>query len=244
MATIFFSQNILLYNLNFSRNTRSIEKTMTNTLEVTINQLRSHAYGLLAASMDYPDQELQSLISSGQLAEKYKETLCAIHPKLEEEIDWRQLGVNDSEEDLQVEYTRLFDAGAAGPLCPIHGGVYLDERMQTLEEMVRFYNHFGLTAGEDFEELPDHITTQLEFMHFLCNGEDELQGEKEEVGSYQRAQRDFLNRHLGKWIPQLEEQAIENKAQPFYLTLVSLLARFIKAEQDTANDKLGYIAVN
>ena len=217
---------------------------MTNTPEASINQLRSHAYGLLAATMDYPDQEFQSLISSGQLVDKCKETLCAIYPKLEEDINWPLLGVDDSEEDLQVEYCRLFDAGAAGPPCPLNGGVYLDERMQTLEEMVRFYNHFGLTAGENFEELPDHITTQLEFMHFLCNAENEFQGEKEETGSYQRAQRDFLNRHLGKWIPQLEEQAIENKAQPFYQSLVSLLARFIKAEQDAANDKLGFIAVN
>ena len=159
-------------------------------------------------------------------------------------IDGCPPGITLSEEDLQVEYTRLFDAGAAGPSCPLNGGVYLDERMQTLEEMVRFYNHFGLTAGEDFEELPDHITTQLEFMHFLCSGEDQHQSEQEDAANYQRAQRDFLNRHLGKWIPQLAEQASEHKAQPFYQTLVSLLALFIKAEQDSANDKLGFIAVN
>jgi DMSO reductase family type II enzyme chaperone len=238
MATI-FSGGITpddIYPLKLQR-----EPMSTPSEKGSIPQMRSYAYGLLAATFDYPDAELAELISSGQYVKPIKSTLCAIYPEFEDMIDWPSLAVNDSEEELQVEFTRLFDAAAAGPLCPLNGGVYKGERMPTLEEMVRFYNYFGLTAGDEFEELPDHITTQLEFMHFLARCEDEHSNDSEEAANYQRAQRDFLNRHLAKWIPQMEQKAKENNPRPFYLTLITLLSSFVQAEQRSINEATGFI---
>jgi nitrate reductase assembly molybdenum cofactor insertion protein NarJ len=34
--------------------------------------------------------------------------------------------------------------------------------------LVRFYGHFGL-AREERAELPDHVTVELEFMHFCLS---------------------------------------------------------------------------
>ncbi len=205
---------------------------------------RSFAYGLMAATFDYPDKEFTELIHNKQLSDQCKTILCDIYPALKEDIDWTLLTTQDDKETLQVEFSRLFDVGASGPPCPLNGGVYLEERMQTLEEMVRFYNYFGLTAGEDFEELPDHITTQLEFMHFLCHCEDEHQDDPEKANHFQRAQRDFINRHLGKWVPQLNDNVQENQAAPFYLTLIDMVTRYILLEKQYVNNLCGMITVN
>lgn len=210
----------------------------------TLSPKRSFAYSLIAATLDYPDHEFTRLVSEGKLAEQLKTSLCAIHPDMEQQIDWPLLAISDNEDALLVEYSRLFDVGASGPPCPLNAGAYLDERMQALEECVRFYNYFGLTAGDDFEELPDHVTTQFEFMHYLTHCTDELKDDPEQAANYLRAERDFLNRQLGKWIPKLNERVIKNKATSFYLTLIAAIALFIDIEKRQINELTGVIAIN
>lgn len=207
-------------------------------------QQRSFTYQLIAATFDYPDKEFAQLISEGKLADQLKTTLCDVYPEIEKEVNWKVLSAEVSVEDLSVEFSRLFDVGASGPPCPLNAGIYADERMQSLEECVRFYNYFDLTAGEDFEELPDHVTTQMEFMHYLIHCEGELCEDQEQADNYLRAERDFLNRQLGKWIPKLNERVIENKAIPFYLELIATITLFIELERGYVNDLMGVIAVN
>ena len=202
---------------------------------------RSYAYSIIAATFDYPDAGFFELVSSGKVAKQLHDAFTAIYPQLENSVAWEKLSSAASCEEMEVEFSRLFDVGASGPPCPLNAGIYLDDRMQALEESVRFYNYFGLTAGEDFEELPDHITTQLEFMHFLAHTQGELDSEPEQAANYLRAQRDFLKRQLGRWIPQLHERATENHANPFYATLVGLLDQFLRLEQDAIQAGCGII---
>ena len=51
--------------------------------------------------------------------------------------------------------------------CPLYGGTYGGDRMRTMEEVVRFYRYFGLRPDEETREPPDHLSAQLEFLHFL-----------------------------------------------------------------------------
>jgi DMSO reductase family type II enzyme chaperone len=125
---------------------------------------------------------------------------------------------------------RLFDVGVPRPPCPLYGGLYLGSRRAVMEEVTRFYNHFGLSLGGESRELPDHITTELEFMHFLTFQEvSALQREKER-GPYLRAQRDFLQRHLARWVPQVRVLAEKQRAVPFCLGLVGLTEVFVLAD--------------
>jgi DMSO reductase family type II enzyme chaperone len=102
--------------------------------------------------------------------------------------------------------------------------------MKTMEEVVRFYNHFGLTLSEKPRELPDHLTTQLEFLHFLAYREAEALERGDDPSSYQRAQRDFLGRHPGRWIPMLRAKLEAQEPMPFFLELVRRLERLLEAE--------------
>ena len=195
---------------------------------------RSHAYGFLAAAMEYPEGELTTLIRAGDIEKQARSLFCELYPELAEEIDWKTLSDALTDDELAVEYTRLFDVGGAdGPYCSLNSGsIKGDARMSLLEELVRFYNYFGLTAAEtQANELPDHLSTQFEFMHYLSHREAECAEAGEEADDYLRAQRDFLNRHPSTWIPLLSDRLRQHNAPAYYQTLGMLMKRYVQLEQ-------------
>ena len=189
---------------------------------------RSRAYATFARLFDYPDGELFEDVRDGTLAEALRSVLAEVDPALAASGNWAALREAGGEpDDLAVEYTRLFDVGSSGPPCPLYGGLYGGARMKTMEEAVRFYNHFGLSMAETPRELPDHITTQLEFLHFLAFREAEALEGDDDPAPLQRAQRDFVSRHPGRWVPRLRERLEKNDPMPFFLELVARLEDFL-----------------
>lgn len=192
---------------------------------------RSRAYALFAEAMSYPDDEMRQSLMEGGLVEPLRDCLATAAPDLAHTPErWRALREVNGTEELAIEYTRLFDAGASGPPCPLYGGLYGGERMAKMEEAVRFYNHFGLALSQEQRELPDHISTQLEYMHFLAYREVEALQACVDPGPYRRAQRDFVSRNLGAWIPRLRERLEEENADAYFQALIGLLADLLAAD--------------
>jgi DMSO reductase family type II enzyme chaperone len=100
--------------------------------------------------------------------------------------------------------------------------------MGTLEELVRFYNYFGLSRAEEPNDLPDHLSTQLEFMHYLSHCEAILCRDGDDPADYQRAQRDFLIHHPGQWVLKLKNKLADNAAHDYFLELGQLLNAFLR----------------
>ena len=197
--------------------------------------VRSRAFALFAEAARFPDPELLAAIRSGAVARALEATLDEVDPALAAGIVWEALADAGGEDGdaLAVEHTRLFEVGISGPPCALYGGLYGDARMKTMEEAVRFYNHFGLTLAEDPHELPDHLGTQLEFLHYLAFREAEATESGLDPGAYRRAQRDFVERHPGRWVPKLVQKLARAEAAPYYATLFGLLARFLAHEAAT-----------
>ena len=192
-------------------------------------RLRSEAWGLLTAALECPDAALVALIRDGTVMRRARATIGALDPSLDAALDWGTLAEVPGGEALAVEYSRLFDAiGPGGPACPLHSGALLgnDGRMKLLEELVRFYNHFGLTAaGAPGNELPDHVFAQMDFLHYLSLREAECLTEGEGADDYRRARADFQRRHPARWAPDLVARLQRHDAHPYYLTLARLIAR-------------------
>lgn len=95
-----------------------------------------------------------------------------------------------------AEYLEAFDPSASTSGTSVHESAYVDRDSSGLfEELVRFYEHFGLRRNQD-ANLPDHVSVELEFMHFLCQLEYHAHAKGEDVSSVQKAQLDFIDRHL------------------------------------------------
>jgi DMSO reductase family type II enzyme chaperone len=192
---------------------------------------RSRAYALFAEALAYPDDELREILVDGGIAGALRACLSAISSEISDSPErWRALQEVGVTEDLAIEFTRLFDAGASGPPCPLYGGLYQGDRMAKMEEAVRFYNHFGLTLSDEQRELPDHITTQLEFLHFLAFREVEALQAGVDPGPFQRAQRDFVARHPGAWVPKLCERLEKEEAADYFRAVFGLLDELLQAD--------------
>jgi DMSO reductase family type II enzyme chaperone len=218
--------------------------------EVRQATLRSLVYGVFAAAVEYPDTEMLETIRSGMIAERLSELLTEIDSELVTDADWGALADTGEDEDsLQVQYTRLFDVGHTGtPPCSLTGGSYNDARIKTLEELVRFYNHFGFSMVDATQEIPmehpDHLAVELEFLHVMTFQEASKLEQNDDPAPYQRAQRDFVHRHPARWIPQLRE-SLGTEQPPAYLEeLFRLLDKFLRYEDQrlhTQSDTLHYI---
>lgn len=188
---------------------------------------RSRAYLLFAMAVDFPDEEMRRLLSNGELMGALREVLAPIAPELEPETKWDVLGDVPDADALAIEHTRLFEVGTSGPPCPLYGGLYHGARMKTMEETVRFYEHFGLGLSEEPRELPDHLTTQLEFVHFLAFREAEALESGDDAGPWRRAGRDFVARHPGRWVPKLLSRLAGASPDPWHAALFDLLSRWL-----------------
>jgi len=201
-----------------------------STPEQQLAAARSRCYQLFAAAFSYPEGEMCEAIREGEVAQALKAAVEAVDPALVPDLDWDALRDAGGEDDLAVEFTRLFDVGPSGPPCPLNGGLYGGARMKVMEEAVRFYNHFGLRLDEAQRELPDHLQTELEFVHYLAFRETEALLAGEDPAPYRRAQRDFVARHPGRFVPRLRERLEAQGPMPWFAALVELLARFLELD--------------
>ncbi len=94
---------------------------------------------------------------------------------------------------------------------------------------MRFYNYFGLRITPGL--MPDHVTAELEFMHYLAHQEAEAGQAGGDADSYLRAQKDFLERHLNGWWPLALAVAQRQRPQRFYRSLMALILGFLAAER-------------
>lgn len=191
---------------------------------------RSRVYQLLAHAFAFPDEDFFAAIGDGDLALALAQACLELPYDLTGGLSLAVGAPPQTYRDFESDYIRLFDVGASGPPCPLYGGVYGGDRMKVMEDATRFYNYFGLRLSADAHELPDHVTTELEFMHYLTYREALATEARSDVSSLRRAQRDFLARHLRRWMPRLEERLRKQSAPPFFVALVRFAVAFFEAD--------------
>jgi DMSO reductase family type II enzyme chaperone len=200
---------------------------------------RSRMYQLLALAFAFPDEDFFAAVRDGSFAAAIASVLPALPYDLSAAATLAMAGAGDSYGDFESEYIRLFDVGAAGPPCPLYGGEYVGDRMKVMEDATRFYNFFGLRLAPQIRELPDHITTELEFLHYLTFREVEVGQHGLDASALLRAERDFLGRHLCKWLPKLQQRLAKQTTLPFFPALVRFAGAFAEADRRYANASAG-----
>ena len=140
--------------------------------------------------------------------------------------EWRA-GYNDHPEKLRRDYSGLFEVGSNGPPVPIREDLHLNQPAGVREDIVRFYEFFGYGLEEKFAWSPDHLSIELEFMHFLCFREAQSVSDGRDALSFQLAQRDFSERHLCNWVSELAARAAQNAADGLYPRLLAALSQFV-----------------
>lgn len=133
-------------------------------------------------------------------------------------------------EQVGIEYNEAFEKSVCKDATSLHEASYITHQLDSLmEELVRFYDCFGLKRNES-AETPDHLSVQLEFMHFLTYLEQKACERGEPIDELRKAQLDFLERHVTRLIAGVVNSfAGEN---PYYQQLLTDLQDFIHLELD------------
>jgi len=132
---------------------------------------------------------------------------------------------------LVAEYLRLFRGSVP---CPLHETAYgdgqrLGGREVELADIRGFYAAFGFTLAPGTPDLPDHLGAELEFVSLLLVKQAYAleAGLADGVRVVKRATADFLEQHLGRWLPAWLGRLQECEAAEAYASLGVLVHRVV-----------------
>lgn len=143
------------------------------------------------------------------------------------------------EAGLRAGYSGLFEVGSEGPPVPIREDLQTGQLSGTREDIVRFYDYFGYRLADAFAWAPDHLSVELEFVHFLCFREA---GQDADALSYALAQLDFTERHLLRWVPGLATATATHASDHLYARVVAGIADFIRSDHAWQQSTIGPVA--
>jgi len=148
---------------------------------------------------------------------------------------WKQLGCEGefpgfewfaSYGQYESAYIALFDVGIPEPPVPLfesaHDKTYPAQEIAL--ENTYFYDVLGLKADPS-RAVPDYLVTQLEFLAALRYTRENTSEEATAL-SLERAEIEFLERHLLNWIPTAEAK-LGRAGAPGFPRLMTLLVKFL-----------------
>ncbi|MBI3058390.1 MAG: molecular chaperone TorD family protein [Deltaproteobacteria bacterium] len=201
---------------------------------------RGKLYALVGQGFCYPTEVLYELVSRGKFLSEAQEAVSQLPYRLALEGDLGS-GLSWESQQFKNQYTWLFDVGGPNPNsgeweapCSLYEGEYGGGHLKTMDDALRFYHHFGLNLSQQNGERyrPDHLATELEFLHALTFKEAELVQAGKGAGassSCRRVQRDFLRFHLGDFLPRLAGEIVP-RGISFYSDLARLGDQFCQAD--------------
>lgn len=211
-----------------------------NAYEVAL--ARSTVYRFLSLCFLYPDDSLVASFKDGVFLKEIEESLhlltcqgkSSLCPYLLTHYS-SLLPSSPSLPDLQAEHRRVF-----GPIIPQdcppyeteYGKAHIFRQAHDMGDIAGFYRAFGLEVSDNARERLDHISIELEFMHFLTYKEAYALKHHgvEQAEICREAQVKFLKDHLGRWTPLFARHLAKKAHSGFYKGLAEFLRDFIALE--------------
>jgi DMSO reductase family type II enzyme chaperone len=209
-----------------------MEDIMTGEVVTSGRYDISQIYLFLGRCFSYPTKEL--MMGVGAQGE-----FGALVDGLPFEVEFKGIpSPSLPRDEFESEYINTFDIGFGPALsCSLYETAYSREDMNSrdvYEDLFRFYEHFDIRLNENEKDYPDHLAVELEFMAYLTQKEAQAEGMGKDPLPYRLAQKDFMERHLTIWVPELNKRIHERVKEPFYREASSFMAEFMEGH-------LGYL---
>jgi len=176
-------------------------------------EVRREAYRLLVQCYYPPDEELIEALEQS-------EDLTRWH-----QGDGENTWTGSDIDSLMIDYTKLF-MGPYQLLAPPYGSVYLENTWTLMGDSTmdarKRYEDAGLSLI--IKEVPDHVAIELEFMYYLIHREVEaiINYDETNTALCLKKQKDFLENHLGKWVPEFTNNVLANAETVFYQSIARI----------------------
>jgi TorA maturation chaperone TorD len=224
---------------------------------------RSKLYLLVSWGLLYPeDDELLDYLQSGEFVEDGRSALESLRASLEGvggERALKRLGnigrqFDDIERwvsaecanwqlaDLQAEHRRVF-SNVITLDCPpyetLFGNDHVFAQSHVMGDIAGFYKAFGVELSRDVHERLDHLSVELEFMHFLAYKESyaRCHDGSEKTQIVVDAQKKFVKDHIGRWVPLFAKMLGKKADSGLFKTMADFLGDWMDFES-------AYLGVN
>lgn len=194
---------------------------------------RSATYQVLSRLFTTPDDDHFEMARSGQWSKEIATAGELLAFPIE--VGEARIGDDVSRDAYTAEFERVLGTERAGApfLC---AAAWVDDPVQNNEEVVRFYEYFGLQASGAERPL-DHLVTELDFLQYVTFKEAAAPSPR--LGkSYRRAQLDFHDRQVELWIPALAAE-VQASGSEFIGWAAGVLAEFVGADRAYVAGLLG-----
>ena len=217
---------------------------------------RSKLYLLLSWSYLYPeDDEFLDYVQSGEFVEdgksalrdlqavlesrggdEAKENLGAIAKYFDEIENWVSYeGMNWVVQDLRDEHRRVFSNVIAldcPPYETLFGNDHVFGQSYVMGDISGFYTAFGLQLSQDIHERLDHLSVELEFLHYLAYKESYAlcHDGQEKTKTVVDAEKKFVKEHIGRWVPLFSGMLKKKADYGFYKYIADLTAAWVNFE--------------
>jgi TorA maturation chaperone TorD len=203
------------------------------TDEVRRLAARADLARLLAASYYEPGPEF----AEEGLFASISEAADAVDPTLGEGAHRLQRAFSGVDrQELLIDYVRLFH-GPPKALAQPYSSVWLSKTTQTVMQdstvaVLDLYREAGFEMAEDFRDLPDHLSVELECLYVLLFREAQALQSGNVNAAYSAAtlRGRLLREHLGLWVPAFAEATVEVAETDVYLELAELTRRSVELE--------------
>lgn len=224
---------------------------------------RSKLYLLISWSMLYPeDEEFLDYVQSREFVEDGRSALENLTKALDgmggERAQAKLAGISrhfDQIEnwvstecakwqlsDLQDEHRRVF-SNVITLDCPpyetLFGNDHIFAQAHVMGDIAGFYKAFGVELSRDIHERMDHLSVELEFMHFIAYKESYARchdgADKTQI--VVDAQKKFVKDHIGRWVPLFAKMLVRKADYGFYRYLADLT-------MDWLDFDVAYLGVN
>ena len=196
---------------------------------------RCECYNVLASCFYLPEKEL---LIREKPVDRLTSSLQHVCPDAaQHSVKMGKALLRYSNEELSIAFSKLF-VGPFGLRAPPYGSVYTDEDRRIMGdstvEIQKFYSQAGLTIRDDFNELPDHIAIELEFMYYLIFKEiKSLENSQNDLAlECVRNQDIFLNKFLCRWVATFCKNIYEGTENEFYRSLANCVQTFVSGDRD------------
>ena len=138
--------------------------------------------------------------------------------------------------DLAEDYAGLF-LGVRGKIPHPSESAYQGGKKimgRPYREVKKIYEEAGLSADKSFTEPEDHVATELSFMAFLARKTSDAikQGKTESAKWLIQSQKDFLERHIMKWIPRMCDDVLGIGRTEFYKGAAMITKGFLQMDYE------------
>ncbi|MBA2881855.1 TorA maturation chaperone TorD [Desulfosalsimonas propionicica] len=139
-------------------------------------------------------------------------------------------------EELRLDHTRLF-VGPFELVAPPFGSVYLDGKRTLMGESTRsameLYRRAGLDMAEDFNNPPDHVIAELEFLAYLHSAR-QAADDDDTLHLLRDLHHQFVRQHIGTWIEPFTSKMEQGAETGFYQLLAAVTRSLVLAEARAA----------